>query len=160
MTDLRFSEPPPGVYPETRVPGFPTLGDSYTIYYGFDQYVRVYSEDTKRGWGLFGRASISDGNPTPLRYFLSAGIGGYSPFRHRQGDQFGIGWFYTGVSNQSGPLPRTLFGPRDGYGIELFYNIQINPWMNLTPDFQIIKPEAGAIAKMDYIGGIRLNLKF
>lgn len=160
LTNLQFAEPPPGVYPEPTVPGFPTLWDSYTIYYGFDQYLHVYSEDTKRGWGLFGRASISDGNPTPIRYFLSAGIGGYSPFRHRQGDKFGVGWFYTGVSREFGPLPRAVVGPRDGYGVELFYNAQITPWMNLTPDFQIIKPEGGGIAKMGYIGGVRLNFKF
>jgi len=160
LTDLRFNEPPPGVYPEPTVPGFPTLWDSYTIYGGFDQYLQVYSEDTKRGWGLFGRYSISDGNPTPIRYFLSAGIGGYSPFRHRQGDKFGVGWFYTGVSREFGPLPRALVGPRDGYGVELFYNAQITPWMNLTPDFQIVKPEGGGIATTSYIGGIRLNFKF
>jgi porin len=37
LTDLRFNEPPPGVYPEPVVPGFPTLDDSYTLYGGFDQ---------------------------------------------------------------------------------------------------------------------------
>ncbi|VTU00817.1 carbohydrate-selective porin : Uncharacterized protein OS=Planctomyces maris DSM 8797 GN=PM8797T_03109 PE=4 SV=1: OprB [Gemmataceae bacterium] len=160
LTNLRFAEPPPGVYPEPTVPGFPTVPNSYTIYYGFDQYFRVYSEDTNRGWGLFGRASISDGNPTPVQFFLSAGVGGYSPFRYRQGDKFGVGWYYTGTSDQFGPLPRALFGPRPGWGVELFYNAQLTPWMNLTPDFQIVKPEAGAIAKTSYLGGIRLNLKY
>ncbi|MFO0825224.1 MAG: carbohydrate porin [Gemmataceae bacterium] len=160
LTDLRFNEPPPGQYPETAVPGFPTLRNSYTIYYGFDQYVQVYSEDTKRGWGLFGRASVSDGNPTPIRYFLSAGIGGYSPFRYREGDTFGIGWYYLGASNQFGPLPRVLIGPTDGWGTELYYNVQLTPWMNLTTDFQIVQPGSRAIANTAYIAGIRLNLKF
>lgn len=160
LTNLAFDEPPPGVYPYQALPGTPTLNDSYTIYYGFDQYLRVYSEETKRGWGLFGRASISDGNPTPIRYFLSAGVGGYSPFRHRQGDQFGIGWYYTGLGDAFGPRPRAAFGPRDGWGVELFYNARLTPWMSLTPDFQIVKPEAGAIANMAYIGGFRLNLRF
>lgn len=160
LTDLRFNEPPPGQFPITAVPGFGTLPDSYTIYYGFDQYLQVYSEDSKRGWGLFGRASISDGNPTPVKYFVSGGVGGYSPFRHRQGDQFGIGVYYLGASREFGPLPRALFGPRDGWGLEMFYNVQLTPWMNLTPDFQIVKPEAGAIARTAYIGGFRLNLRF
>ncbi|MCE9534691.1 MAG: carbohydrate porin [Planctomycetes bacterium] len=142
------------------VPGFPILNDSYTIYYGFDQYFQVYDTDTKRGWGLFGRASISDGNPTPIRYFLSAGIGGYSPFAYERGDTFGLGIYYTGMSDQFGPLPRAIVGNRDGMGVEAFYNFQLSPWMNLTPDFQIIKPEAGAFAKTAYIGGLRLNLKF
>jgi porin len=160
LTDLRFNEPPPGVYPEPVVPGFPTLKDSYTIYHGFDQYLRVYSEDSKRGWGLFGRASISDGNPTPVKYFLSGGIGGYSPFAYKRGDTFGIGVYYVGASQEFGPLPRALVGPRDGYGVELFYNFQLTPWMNLTPDFQMIRPEGGALANNSYIGGFRLNMKF
>jgi porin len=158
LTDLSFAEPPPGVYPEPVVPGFPTLNDSYTIYGGFDQYLQVLSQETKRGWGLFGRASISDGNPTPVQYFLSAGIGGYSPIAHQRGDTFGAAVYFVGASKEFGPLPQAIFGPRDGYGVELFYNFQITPWMNLTPDFQIVKPEAGAIANMAYIGGIRLKM--
>ena len=160
MTDLRFNEPAPGQYPYQAVTGFATLWDAYTIYYGFDQYLQTYCDNPQRGWGLFGRASISDGNPTPVRYFLSLGIGGYSPIRQHRGDTFGAGFYYVGTSREFGPLPRALFGPREGWGMEVFYNFQINPWMNFTPDFQVIRPEAGAIAKTAYIGGVRLNLKF
>lgn len=110
LTDLTFAEPPPGVYPEPTVPGFPVLNDSYTIYYGFDQYLVQYAEQPGSGYGLFGRASISDGNPTPVRYFLSAGIGGYSPFAQKRGDQFGIGWYFVGTSTQFGALPQAIFG--------------------------------------------------
>ena len=60
LTDLRFAEPPPGVYPEPTVPGFPTLPDSYTVYYGFDQYLVQFKDKLQRGYGLFGRASVSD----------------------------------------------------------------------------------------------------
>lgn len=160
LTDLQFNEPPPGQYPYTAVPGFATLNNSYTLYYGFDQYLRVLSADTKRGWGLFGRASISDGNPTPLRYFLSAGLGGYSPLGHQRGDKFGIGWYYVGSSTAFGPLPRALFGPVDGWGVELFYNVQVTPWMNISPDFQIIQPGTRAISQTAYVGGVRMNVKF
>jgi porin len=159
LTNLRFEEPPPGVYPEPTVPGFPTINDSYTLYYGFDQYLVQFS-GSKRGWGLFGRASISDGNPTPLQYFLSAGLGGDSPFRQRQGDTFGVGWYEVGASNQFGPLPRALFGPRNGSGVELFYNFQVTPWCNVSPDFQFLHPGAGAIAENGFVYGVRLNVIF
>lgn len=121
LTDLRFNEPPPGVYPQPIVPGFPTIPDSYTIYVGGDQYF-VEFDDT-RGYGLFSRASISDGNPTPLRYFLSAGLGGYSPWAWERGDKFGVGWYYVGASNEFGPIPRALFDPRDGTGVEIFLQL-------------------------------------
>ncbi len=160
LVDLRFTEPPPGQYPYPTIPGVPTIRDSYTIYYGFDQYLKVYSDKPTKGWGVFGRASISDANPTPFRYFLSAGIGGNSPIGTNRGDRFGIGWYYTGTSREFGPVPRAVFGPRDGWGMEIFYNWQATPWLNVTPDFQIVKPGNGVIAETAYIGGVRLNITF
>jgi porin len=158
LTDLQFAEPPPGVYPEPTVPGFPTLSDSWTVYYGFDQYLVQFDGQPQRGWGLFARASISDGNPTPLRYFLSAGVGGDSQLRPGKQDRWGIGWYYTGMSDEFGPLPQFLFGPRDGTGVELYYNFQITPWLNVTPDIQFIKPEAGALADQAFVYGVRVNI--
>jgi hypothetical protein len=101
QTNLRFQEPPPGVFPEPTVPGFPTLDNSYTLYYGFDQYLVKFS-DSNRGWGLFGRAAITDGNPNPVYYFLSCGLGGYSPFRKRWGDRFGIGFSTAPATSSAG----------------------------------------------------------
>jgi porin len=158
LTDLRFSEPPPGVYPEPTVPGFPTLADSWTLYYGFDQYLVEFAKPESGGWGVFGRASISDGNPTPIRYFLSAGLGGDSNLRAGKKDRWGIGWYYVGASNEFGPLPQALFGPRDGTGVELYYNFQVTPWMNVTPDVQFIRPEASALADEATVYGVRVNL--
>ena len=160
LTDLSFAEPPPSVYPYPTVPGFPTLNNSYTIYYGFDQYLVTFANNPKRGFGLFGRASVSDANPTPLRYFLSGGIGGYSPFFQERGDTFGIGWYYVGASQEFGPLPTAIFGPRDGTGLEVYYNFQATPWLNITPDVQYIHPEAGAIADDAFVYGIRTNASF
>lgn len=159
LTNLAFSEPPPGVYPEPTVPGSPTLNDSYTIYTGFDQYLVQYA-GTDRGWGLFGRASISDGNPTPIRYFLSAGVGGYSPVGRQRGDTFGIGWYYVGASSDFGPLPQFVFGPHDGTGVEMYYNVQVTRWLNITPDIQFIRPEATAISDSAFLYGLRVNAKF
>ena len=159
-TNLSFAEPPPGVYPQPVVPGFPTLNDSYTLYYGFDQYLVRYTKGD-RGWGLFGHAAITDGNPNPVKYFLSTGIGGYSPFGQKRGDTFGAGWYLNGASTEFGPLPTALFGPRNGTGVELYYNFQVTPSINLTPDIQFIRPGTGAIATdFAYAYGVRLNVRF
>lgn len=158
LTDLAFSAAPPGVYPEPVVPGFATKPDSYTIYYGFDQFLRVYDEQSRLGWGLFGRASISDGNPTPVRYFLSGGIGGDSVLRSGRRDRFGIGWYYVGASDEFGPAPVALLNPQDGTGVELFYNFQITPWLNVTPDVQFLRPGARAISEDAVVYGVRANM--
>jgi porin len=100
--------------------------------------------------------SVSDGNPTPLRYFLSAGIGGHSNLRAGSGDTFGIGWYYTGTSDEFGPIPRAALDPRDGTGVELYYNFQVTPWLNITPDIQFIRPGNRAIANDAEIYGLRM----
>ena len=167
LADLSAIAPPPEYPYPPAPPSVPSKPDSYTIYYGFDQYLGVFPGERPglgpvkrpRGWGVFGRASISDANPTPYRYFLSAGIGGDSPFRCHAGDTFGVGWFYKGTSNEFGPFPRAVFGPRDGTGVELYYNFQITPWLNVTPDLQYLRPDLGALGNDSFIYGLRVNMK-
>lgn len=161
QTDLTINEPPPGLFPQPTLANFPTKSDAWTIYYGFDQYFVEYEGESQKGWGLFGRASISDGNPTPVRYFLSAGIGGDSAIRANKKDKWGIGWYYVGASNEFGRIPQLLFGPRDGQGVELYYNFEVNPWLNVTPDIQFLRPGAGALVNDNdaFVYGLRVNLK-
>jgi len=156
--NLNFLLSPPPQYPDTTGAGSRTLSDGYTVFYGFDQYVVRYSDESDRGWGFFGRASLSDGNPTPLRYFVSGGVAGDSPLRGNRGDKFGLGWYYIGATNEFGPVPRALLSPRNGTGVELFYNFQVTPWLNLTPDIQYIKPGFDAIADEAFVYGLRANM--
>jgi porin len=167
LIDLRFNAVPP-TYPYPQgPPTFRTKSNSYTIYYGFDQYVKVYSGKRRsaspvkppRGWGIFGRGSISDGNPTPYRYFLSAGIGGDSPLCCHRGDTFGLGWYYTGASREFGPIPQALLGYRDSGGVEMYYNFQVTPWLNITPDAQILKPGLSRFSETAFVYGLRINMR-
>ncbi len=153
---------PPGQFSDEETAGSGTKSDAWTIYYGFDQHLQVYSRETygeERGWGLFGRASLSDGNPTPVKWFVSLGIGGDSPFRGKERDTFGLGWFYTGASNEFGPFANAAFGIRDGYGWELFYNVGVFPWLRVTPDVQLLKPGLGNLASdWAFVGGLRVKV--
>ena len=138
---------------EPGVPITPKSG-SWSLRYNFDQYLYVDPCNPQRGWGLFGRAGISDGNPNPLKWNVSCGVGGNSPLRGREADRFGIGWYYSAASNEF-----TILNPDDGTGAEIFYNIAVSPWFNLTPDVQIID---GSIRAADtaLVFGLRGNLSF
>jgi porin len=128
---------------------------SWSLRWNFDQYLFVDSCDPTRGWGVFGRAGISDGNPNPIKWIVSFGVGGYSPLRGREADRFGIGWYYGGASPELGPF----FTPDDGTGVELFYNITVTSRFQLTPDLQVIN---GGVPNSDtaVIFGLRGNLSF
>lgn len=132
-----------GQEPRIVLPNVPIneANGSWSLYYNFDQYLFVDPCDATRGWGLFGRAGIADEDANPLSWFLSFGVGGHNPMRGRGADTFGAGWFVAGSSDQIGPILETVLGPiDDGHGVELFYNWQATPWLNVTPDLQVIVP--------------------
>jgi porin len=116
--------------------------NSWCFYYNFDQYLYEPKKGSGQGVGLFGRFGASDGNPNPIHYFYSVGIGGKGVIPGRPLlDEFGIGFYYINVSNLqfTGPL-QTRTGLRDEQGFEVYYNFAITPWMKFTPDVQMVKP--------------------
>jgi porin len=114
---------------------------SWNIYYNFDQYLYEPQKGSGKGVGIFGRFGVSDGNPNPMHFFVSFGAGGKGVIPGRPLDQFGIGFYYIDVSN---PKFTGVFATRDllrdEYGFEVFYNFAITPWLQLTPDIQVIRP--------------------
>lgn len=146
---------------------FPPLGipiasksGSWTLFYNFDQYLVTDPCQPNRGWGLFGRAAISDGNPNPLHWFASLGVGGSSPLACRERDSFGIGWYYLGLSDELGPIANVVLQPRDETGVEVYYKAAISQWFEITADVQIVEPAIRRDATTAVIAGLRANIEF
>jgi porin len=113
---------------------------SWNIHYNFDQYFYEPKKGSGEGIGVFGRIGVSDGNPNFMHLFYSLGIGGKGVIPNRSNDRYGFGFYYIDVNNPKlqFPLQNTKL-LRDEYGIEAFYNIEITPWLQLTPDIQIVR---------------------
>ena len=112
---------------------------SWSFHYNFDQYLYEPKKGSGQGIGIFGRFGASDGDPNPVHYFYSLGIGGKGVLG-RPLDQFGIGYYYIDISNPkfTGPVETREF-LRDEYGVEAYYSFAITPWMKLTPDIQVVR---------------------
>ena len=129
-----------------RIPASPVLNlltldlsleresSSWGFFYNFDQYLYVEPEDPTQGVGIFGRFGISDGEANPIETFYSLGVGGTGIIPERDQDTFGLGYFFV---DYGGELPERL-GIRSSQGVELFYNIEVSPWLHITPDLQVI----------------------
>jgi porin len=133
---------------------------SWALTYEFDQFLRVDPCDSKRGWGLFGRAGLADEQTNPIRYFLSLGVGGNSPLSNRPHDRFGLGWFYYGKSDAIAPFVAPVVGGlKNGQGGELFYNAAITRRLSVTGDGQLLQ---SALDNVDtaLIVGLRANIAF
>jgi porin len=71
-------------------------------------------------------------------WYALAGFGGSIPFEVRQNDKFGEGFFYKGLSSRLKDALQPLL--RDEYGMEVFYNLALTPWLRVTGDVQVIRP--------------------
>jgi porin len=144
-------------YPDVATP---TTRGSWCLYWNCDQFLVVDPADSKRGWGLFGRAGIADAKTSPIDAFVSFGCGGNVPGRIRRDDTFGVGWYYASSSPQIGTLITSQFGPvGDGQGIECFYNYAVTPAVRITPDVQYVVPSL-RLAEPALIAGVRALVSF
>ena len=132
---------------------------SWCLAYNFDQALYVSPNDPQRKWGVFGNLGIADDNPSPIRWFASTGISGASPIAGRNRDTFGIGYFFLGVSTDLKELAPILLPLGDEHGVELYYNVQVTPWCQITPDLQVISPFRER-ADTSLLVGLRAKIDF
>jgi porin len=133
---------------------------SWSVSYTFRQYIVERSKGD--GWGFFGQMSFANESTSPITTFFDVGLGGNGLFPGRQRDEFGIAYAYTDLSDVLKdnldllPLGGRL---RTEHQVELFYNLHIAPWFQLTGDLQIIRP-VRPVAETAMVPGVRLRVVF
>lgn len=132
---------------------------SWCLTYSFDQALSVAPDDPERMWGVFGNLGIADNNPSPVHWFANFGISGASPITGRKADSFGLAYFYIGVSDTLKDRATDLVSLRDESGIELYYNMAVTPWFQITPDLQVISPFRDR-ADLSLLFGMRARIDF
>lgn len=137
---------------------------SWAVYYNFDQYVWVSSANTNKWLGVFGMSGLSDGNPNPVSWNATIGLGAGGLIPGRERDTLGLGYFHIGISDDfkqllAGPPAPPGLAQRDEQGVELYYNATLTPWCHLTADLQVVKPSAKQVDTTVLVGG-RLKIDF
>ena len=137
---------------------------SWAVYYNFDQHLWINSANTNTWLGLFGMSGLSDGNPNPIRWNATIGLGAGGLIPGRDRDTLGLGFFHMGISDDfkqllSGPSAPPGLAQRDEQGVELYYNAAITPWCHLSADLQIVTPSTKALDTSVLVGG-RLKIDF
>jgi len=143
-------DPPPG-----------TVGiknSRYYFAYTFDQYLYQSKENPKEGVGLFGQFEISDGNPNKLYWMAFGGVGGTGLIPGRSLDNWGVGYYYAGLSPDMKDALAPTLTIRNEQGWEIFYNFAVTPWLALGADLQIIAP--GLADKTAVFAGLRTMIRF
>lgn len=94
------------------------------------QNVRLYT-----GW------SISDGNPSFGHYGGLVSVEATGLMFGRKNDRAGIGGFWNKLSDDIGDIANRVSGVNLGdiYGGEVYYNAEINAWLHVTGDLQVVQ---------------------
>ena len=133
-----------------------TDANTWAIYYSLQQYIQGNAE---KGWGVFLRAGLSDGDPNPIENTLAGGLGGKGLFDSRPKDRFGIGAYWVHYSDD-GLLASINIDINDAYGFEVFYSFEVTPWLKITPDLQLIESPLPGVNDTTIISGVRTKWEF
>lgn len=147
--------------PRPLLPGNPVTKKSFRFASYAIQQNFFQSETTPgAGWGLFTLATLSDGNPTPVKWSMTVGLAGNNLLAGREEDRWGVGYYHYGFSKLllAGLAERRVNRSGEG-GVEAFYNFAITPAVRLTADLQVIDPWNPSKARAAYTA-LRLQTKF
>lgn len=91
-----------------------------------------------------------------MERFYSFGIGGKGVIPRRGRDSFGAGFYYVELTDQFQGILRRL---NNSYGGEIYYSVELTPWLHLTPDLQVLRPSLERV-DTDVVTGFRLMANF
>lgn len=128
--------------------------DTWAVYYNVHQFIQGNEE---KGWGVFARAGISDGDPNPVEEHVAVGVGGKGLFNDRPNDRFGVGAFWIKFSDDGLPAAINI---DNSSGLEVFYSFEIVPGLIVTPDIQIIDSPLPRVDGTTFVGAIRTKWEF
>ena len=91
---------------------------------------------------------MADRATSPITTFFDLGLGGNGLFAGRPRDEFGMAYAYTDLSEVlKDNLDLLPLGDRlqVEHQLELFYNLHLTPWLQLTGDLQVLRPNRPAM---------------
>jgi porin len=110
----------------------------------------------RRGVAGYLQYAYTDPRVTPLWQHVGGGITWTGPLPSRADDVLGLGANYARLSNDDPQLTA-----RFELGIELFYKLQVTPFLSIKPDLQYIVNPGGVSGRGDaLVGTVRLQVEF
>ena len=160
--------PLPGAYrvglwydpqPKPRFDGGGTRRDDVGLYMSFDQLLWRECPEAKddQGLGVFARFGFADEAVNPIRSFWSAGAQYTGLLPGRDADVLGIGL----ARGRTSDAPGAGFTAAHETVAEIYYNIEVTPWLHVSPHVQYVADPGGLREVPDaVVAGVRIQATF
>jgi porin len=114
----------------------------------------------ERKMTFFSGGTWGPDNPQFARWQIFASVEAFGIICSRPHDRMGVNGWYGGLSNKFVSLvSETGLRLRDLWGLEVYYNYEINKWLHFTGDFQLIRNQR-TTNDIGIIPGFRLIVDF
>jgi porin len=132
---------------------------TYNIALSGSHLLYELNDQPGKGFGIYGKAAIADGNPNPVQSSFVGGFAGHGIVPNRPLDHFGIGYYFYNWSDDLQSATAGAFPIDDEHGVEIYYNLAVTPWFRVSADLQWIHPAKGVFDDA-WLGGLRANIMF
>jgi carbohydrate-selective porin OprB len=146
---------------------------SWSIFSVVNHQLWADSSNPNRELRFTGQGTVTDGEAMPVKWTASGALEMSGPFRRRNKDVLGVGYFHnelaSGFKNAVGPLlsvaatvanrTPTRIAIEDTDGFEVYYKAQITPWLAVTADLQVIT-ETLSSEDTKIVAGVRGKITF
>jgi porin len=116
-------------------------------------------DDPNRKATIFIGGTGGPDDPQFAQWNFFAAVEAYGPMASRPQDRMGVAFWHNWLADNYKDLVSPVIRLRDTYGFELYYNIEINKWLHVTPDLQFIENEVKG-DDLAIIPGIRAIIDF
>jgi porin len=103
--------------------------------------------------------TIGPDNPQFAQWNFFANVEVVGLKESRPYDKMGVAYWWNGLSPNFKQLVSPEIDLRNTWGLEIYYNYAITPWLHLSPDLQLVKNEREG-DNLAVIPGIRLVIDF
>ena len=108
---------------------------------------------------IFTGGTIGPDNPQFSNRNFFANVEAFGLMDSRPNDRMGVGGWWNSLSGDFKALVEPVVEVRNTWGFEVYYNIELNKWLHLTPDLQWIQNERVGDSRA-VVPGIRLVADF
>ncbi len=113
---------------------------SWSIQYILEQTLWADAQNPGRNLGLMSQWGYADPETCPYEWIANVSVQGQGLIPGREQDRIGVGYFYSGLSDDFQNLVDPIVPVGDLWGAELYYNAAITPWFRVTGDVQFVRP--------------------
>ncbi len=138
----------------------PLKRDDVGFYASLDQAVwreNPEQAEDEQGFGLFARYGYAHADVNEIEHFWSVGGQYRGLVPERDNDVLAFGAAQGMLSDR---LVYTGMDPNHETVLELYYSLELFPWMVLTPDFQWILRPGGENGRDAFVYGLRVQMAF